>query len=241
LSRAFHSLRAGRESRSCSLSFLRWSECSRRKEHSLDKVLNTNAKQEYFDSIAEKWEGFMDVHALKIALRRVVAELNLDTEEVVLDLGCGTGILTGILLEVLSDRGHIHAVDFSPAMIEVAQSKGHDRRITWHIADALHLPIPDSSIDRVVCFSSWPHFPDYGSAAREVCRVLRNHGTLAILHLQSREKINHIHTSAGGPIAQDLLPPASALASLLRTNRFVPTKTVDDDCMYLIVATKEST
>jgi ubiquinone/menaquinone biosynthesis C-methylase UbiE len=205
----------------------------------LDKALSSNAKQEYFDSIAEKWEGFMDVHALEIALRRVVAELSLGPEEVVLDLGCGTGILTGILLEVLSDWGHIHAVDFSPAMIEVAQSKSHDRRITWHIADALDLPIPDSSIDRVVCFSSWPHLSDYGAAAKEVYRVLRNHGTLVILHLQSREKINHIHASAGGPIAQDLLPPASALASLLRTNNFLPKETVDDDRMYLIVATKE--
>ncbi len=204
----------------------------------MDKILSSNAKQEYFDSLAEKWEGFMDVHALEIALRHVVADLNIGPEEVVLDLGCGTGILTGVLLEVLSDRGHIHAVDFSPAMIEVAQSKGHARRITWHIADALDLPIPDSSIDRVVCFSSWPHLSDAGAAAKEVYRVLRNHGTLAILHLQSREKINHIHSFAGGPIAQDLLPPASTLASLLRTHSLMPTTTVDDDRMYLIVATK---
>ncbi len=204
----------------------------------MDKVQSSNAKQEYFDSIAEKWEGFMDVHALEIALRHVIADLNIGPEEVVLDLGCGTGILTGILLEVLSDRGHIHAVDFSPAMIEVARSKGDDRRITWHVADALHLPISDSSIDRAVCFSSWPHFPDSGLAAEEVHRVLRNHGTLAILHLQSREKINQIHTSAGGAISRDLLPPASTLASLLRTHSLMPTTTVDDDRMYLIVATK---
>jgi len=182
----------------------------------------------------------MDIHALSIALRHAVAELDIGRDEVVLDLGCGTGILTGILLERLSDRGHIHAVDFSPAMIEVAQSKGYDRRITWHIADALHLPISDSSIDRVVAFSSWPHLSDYASAAREVYRVLTNHGTLTILHLQSREKINHIHTSAGGPIVRDLLPPAFALASLLRTNSLIPTKTIDDDRMYLIVATKEA-
>lgn len=199
-----------------------------------------NPRQEYFDSIAERWEGFMDIHALETALRHAVAELNIGPEDAVLDLGCGTGILTGILRNVLSDHGHIHAVDFSPAMIEVAQSKGHDRRITWHIADALHLPVPDSSIDHVVCFSSWPHFPDPGAAAREVHRVLRNHGSLAILHLQSREKINLIHTSAGGPIARDLLPPASTLASLLRTNSLIPTKTVDDDRMYLIAATKQS-
>jgi demethylmenaquinone methyltransferase/2-methoxy-6-polyprenyl-1,4-benzoquinol methylase len=180
----------------------------------------------------------MDVHAVAIALQRVVSELNIGPEDVVLDLGCGTGILTGILLGVLSDRGHIHAVDFSPAMIRVAQSKVYDRRITWHIADALHLSVSDSSIDRVVCFSSWPHFADFDAAAREIYRVLRNHGTLAILHLQSREKINHIHASAGGPIAGDLLPPATQLTSILQENSLIPTRTVDDDRMYLIVATK---
>jgi len=206
----------------------------------LDNAPGTNAKQEYFESIAEKWDGFIDVHALEMALRHVVADLNIGPEEVVLDLGCGTGILTGVLRGVLSHRGHIHAVDFSPAMIEVARSKGDDRRITWHVADALHLPLPDSSIDRVVCFSSWPHLPDYGLAAREAYRVLKNHGTLTILHLQSREKINQIHTSAGGPIAGDLLPPASHVTSILKANGLIPGRTIDDDSMYLIVAAKDS-
>jgi demethylmenaquinone methyltransferase/2-methoxy-6-polyprenyl-1,4-benzoquinol methylase len=205
----------------------------------LDKVPGTNAKREYFESIAEKWDGFMDVQALEMALRHVVADLHIGPEEVVLDLGCGTGILTGVLRGILSDRGHIHAVDISPAMIEVARSKGDDRRITWHIADVLHLPLPDSSIDRAVCFSSWPHFPDSGLAAREVHRVLRNHGTLAILHLQSREKINQIHTSAGGPIAGDLLPPASHVAPILEMHHLLPGRIIDDDRMYLLVATKE--
>jgi demethylmenaquinone methyltransferase/2-methoxy-6-polyprenyl-1,4-benzoquinol methylase len=202
-------------------------------------VPGTNSKREYFDGIAEKWEGLMDVHALEIALRNVVAELNIGPEEVVLDLGCGTGILTGILVGLLSDRGRIHAVDFSPAMIAVAEAKHHDRKISWHLADALHLPVPDSSIDRVVCFSSWPHFPDHGAVAGEITRVLRNGGTLAILHLQPKETVNHIHSSAGGPIAEDLLPPAAHVASLLRTNNLTPARIVDDDRMYLIVATKE--
>ena len=71
----------------------------------MDNIPSTNAKQEYFESIAEKWDGIIDIHALEIALRHVVADLNIGPEEVVLDLGCGTGILAGVLLGVLSPAG----------------------------------------------------------------------------------------------------------------------------------------
>ncbi len=202
---------------------------------------NATAKIAFFDGIADKWDGWEDLDSLPLKLKEALEELGLGPNESVVDVGCGTGNLTKAVLAKLSTKGHVTAVDFSPAMIAAAQKKISDPRVTWHAADVHHLPIADGAADRVICYSVWPHFDDPAVCARELIRILRPGGVLHVWHLASRETINEIHANAGDAVAPDVLHPAEETAALLSEEGMVIKEVIDDDRRYLVTAIKTST
>lgn len=201
--------------------------------------MKDNSKVEFFNGIAAKWDGWEDLPGLRMKLAAGIEEFGVGPNETVLDLGCGTGNLTLALLDRLSARGRIAAVDAAPRMIEEARRKIEDPRVEWFIADVRRLPLPDSYCDRAICFSVWPHIEDRAAAAAELGRVLRPGGALHIWHLISREKVNQVHASSGGEIRHDRLPPAEDTADLLIKSGFRVTAVLDEKERYLVSAVRE--
>jgi ubiquinone/menaquinone biosynthesis C-methylase UbiE len=195
-------------------------------------------KAAYFDSIAPKWDSWEDLERLAERLDAGVGELGMGEDEVVLDVGCGTGNLTRALLSWLSQRGKVKAVDFSPRMIGEAKTKISDPRVTWHIADAVDLPLENEAVDRVICCSVWPHFDDHAAVLKELRRVLRPVGMLHIWHLSSRRFINEIHTAAGEAVSKDVLAPVEETRAVLDRSGFAPFTAVEDETHYLVSAVK---
>lgn len=98
----------------------------------------------------------------------------------VLELACGTGILTRALLKSLPRDGRLVATDLNQPMLEHAQRRlGADPRLEWKLSDAMKLPFPDESFDRVVCQFGVMFFPDKAAALAEARRVLRPGGEMA--------------------------------------------------------------
>lgn len=98
----------------------------------------------------------------------------------VLELACGTGVMTARLLQSLDGEAQITATDLNEAMLSVARGKlGEDTRVTWRPADATSLPFGDGSFDAAVCQFGWMFFPDKDLAMREVRRTLAAGGQLA--------------------------------------------------------------
>lgn len=192
----------------------------------------------FFDGIAEKWDGWEDLARLSQKLADGLAELGVRPDEKVLDVGCGTGNLTRALLAKLSPAGRVVAVDISPRMVEVARSKISDPRVSWHSEDARRLPLADGAVDRVLCYSVWPHFEDRKAVAAELGRVLRPGGSLHVWHLASRHKINEIHAGAGEAIRRDTLPPVRETADLLAAAGFRIATARESDAGYLVTAVK---
>ena len=200
--------------------------------------MTVNHRTDFFDTIADKWDGWEDLPALEKKLADGLGEFGVRADERVVDIGCGTGNLTRALLSRLSPKGKIVAVDISPRMIEVAKRKVSDPRVSWHPTDARRLPIDDAGCDRVFCYSVWPHFDDRAAVAAELGRVLTPGGLLHVWHLIPRERINEIHAGAGEAVRGDVLPPAEETAELLAAAGFRIVTASESDGRYLVTAVK---
>lgn len=96
----------------------------------------------------------------------------------VLDVGCGTGMLSEQLLSALPSC-RLAGIDLSPAMVERARARLAGRAEVRE-ADAERLPFHDGVFDLVVCNDSFHHYPDPDRAAFQMWRVLRKGGALVL-------------------------------------------------------------
>jgi ubiquinone/menaquinone biosynthesis C-methylase UbiE len=201
-------------------------------------MIMSNAHQVYFDSIADQWDGWMDMTWITTRLEEGLTRFGLGADETVLDVGCGTGNLIRVLLGRLSERGRVIAVDLSSRMLELARAKNDDRRVELRQVHARDLDLADRALDRVICFSVWPHVDAPEATARELHRVLKPGGWLHVWHIDSRETINQVHAEAGEAVRGDILVPAAELAVLLGAAGFEVTEVVDNETEYVVSARK---
>jgi ubiquinone/menaquinone biosynthesis C-methylase UbiE len=94
---------------------------------------------------------------------------------VALDAACGTGRHAAYLASL----GHaVIGVDATPEMLAVAREKLPDAEL--HEADLRDLPLPDDSVDLIVCAIALSHVPDLAPVFAEFVRVLHPNGNLVL-------------------------------------------------------------
>jgi ubiquinone/menaquinone biosynthesis C-methylase UbiE len=95
----------------------------------------------------------------------------------VLEVACGTGIVTERLARRLAGQGTLVATDLNDAMIAHARTRiAENPALEWRQADGMGLPFPDYAFDAVVCEFGLMFFPDKAKGVREAFRVLRPGG-----------------------------------------------------------------
>jgi SAM-dependent methyltransferase len=109
----------------------------------------------------------------------------LDAAEVrvgqrVLDVACGTGVVTRLLAERVGSTGRVVGFDFNPGMLAAARAAAPGRAIEWLEGNAMSMPLPDATFDAVVCQQGLQFIPDKLAALREMRRVLVPSGRLAM-------------------------------------------------------------
>lgn len=123
----------------------------------------------------------------------------------VLDLGAGTGKLTGQLVAA----GHtVTAVDPSEGMLE--QLRARLPSVTIAQGPAEQVPLPDSAFDVVTAAQAW-HWFDQPAATAECARLLRPGGRLALVWNQRDESSGWVAAAwrpinRGGAVGMSLLP-----------------------------------
>lgn len=102
--------------------------------------------------------------------REALSDLELDSRASVLDVGCGTGELTGVLTEETPPDARIVGVDADPDLLRVARDRIPDR-VSTCAGDAIRLPVRDDAVDLLACQALLINLPDPRAAIREFARV----------------------------------------------------------------------
>ncbi len=100
------------------------------------------------------------------------------TGQKVLEIGCGRGVGTEIILERFG-AGEVHAFDLDPKMIELARKRLAEfpaEKLQLYVGDAERIDAPDNSYDAVFDFAIIHHIPNWPNALHEVARVLKPGG-----------------------------------------------------------------
>lgn len=144
---------------------------------------------------------------------RVADAAQLAPRQHVLDVGCGTGVLTRAAAARVGGGGRVAGLDASPDMLAVASRNGGGA-IEWHLGRAEAMPFADRSFDAVVSQFALMLFADPRAALREMARVARPGGTLAVCVLDALERVPGYHaltdllgTLFGDIIADAMRPP----------------------------------
>ncbi len=141
-----------------------------------------------FDAIAPRYD-FLN-HLLSAGVdrlwrRRAIRSLALTGRETVLDLCTGTGDLAIEARRARPGAARVVGVDFSGAMLRFGIDKLHrgglDRDIVLVRGDAATIPVADASVDAVTIAFGIRNVEDREAACREIARVLKPGGRLAIL------------------------------------------------------------
>jgi len=110
---------------------------------------------------------------------RVINAAHICRGQRVVDVACGTGVLTRAVAERVGANGFTVGVDINEGMLSIAREKAP--AVEWHQAPAEKLPLDDDSFDSVVCQFGLMYFADQQAALEEMMRVLRPGGNLAVV------------------------------------------------------------
>lgn len=153
-----------------------------------------NGSGAMFDAIAARYDLVNRVISLGIDQswrKKTVRSLALGGSARVLDLATGTADLA-IMIASRVEGSTVVGLDPSGAMLAVGerklQKKGLSERVSLVQGDAEALPFPDRSFDGVSIAFGIRNVPDRGRALREMARVTRLGGRIAVLELSEPRK-----------------------------------------------------
>ena len=184
--------------------------------------------RQFTGAAAENYQrNFVPAIATPVS-RDLLRTADLQPGERVLDVACGTGVISRLAAKRVGTIGTVTGIDIAGDMIEVAKAvpAPSGATIDWRVADAASLPIPDASFDVVLCQMGLMFMENRIAAISEMRRVLVPSGRVVVntpgriqpvFELMERALVEHISPDLGGFVSAVFsMHDPDAVAALLR-------------------------
>jgi ubiquinone/menaquinone biosynthesis C-methylase UbiE len=156
----------------------------------MDARLQLRVQRYGWDRAADYYERYW-ARQLEPAQRRLLELADLQRCERVLDVACGTGLVTFPAAAAVGRAGSVLATDISEVMVtrlQHAAARDHMSNVTAEQMDAQRLGAADGSFDAVLCSLGLMYIPDPLASLREMRRVLRDGGRVAVAVWGARDR-----------------------------------------------------
>lgn len=145
--------------------------------------------EEYFDTLSSSWEANLEPCGTKHGVTAFLAGIKPGSR--VLDVGCGTGIMTQAYLD--AGAAEVVGLDVACGMIAIAQEKfAHDARVRFQCANIYDYE-DERPFDAFVAYNVYPHLMDKEKLARKAAELLKADGRFIVAHGIGRTAINAHH------------------------------------------------
>ena len=165
-------------------------------------------------------------------LKNIVASARIAKGDVVLDVGTGTGILVPLIEEYGPQL--ILACDLSEVMLAHLQEQYPYAKTIC--ADVRDLALPDGGVHVVFMNACYPNIVDKGGSFANISRMMKPGGRMVISHPLGRSFVELLKEKSPFPL--DDFPERSEAKKLLEPYGFVIADFVDEEKLYILVATK---
>lgn len=145
---------------------------------------------------------------------------SLKPGEVVVDLGCGGGLDVLLASKKVGPVGKAIGIDMTPEMIALARKNAArsaggkmPSNVEFHLAQIDKLPLPDSSVDCVISNCVINLAPDKRTVFREIARVLRPGGRLAVSDIALKKPLPR-------EVAEDVMAYVGCIAGAILISEY---------------------
>ena len=124
--------------------------------------------------LAESYERFMVPSLFAPWSTYLIQRANPQPGEHVLDVACGTGIVTRNVAPRVGSHGMVIGIDLNPDMLSMARVAAEREGLTseWRLSSAEKLPFPDGNFDLVLCQFGLMFFSDRHASLTDVfCKI----------------------------------------------------------------------
>ena len=143
----------------------------------MDSALQRRVQRYGWDKAAQFYENFWQ-NQLKPAQDKLMDMADLEKGERVIDIACGTGLVSFPAAKKVGPTGLVLATDISDKMVEIGNKTAGEKfpNVRFERMDAEELLVPDEEFDAAVCALGLMYFPDPVKALKEMYRVTRRDG-----------------------------------------------------------------
>lgn len=141
---------------------------------------NNKHNQQIIEQFTSQAAGYTAIASHSDALDKLIEIIRPDKDDTVLDVACGSGIVS---LAFARHVKEVTGIDLTAAMLKQAkmqQERSGLDNISWMIGDADALPFSDSSFSIVVTRFSFHHFLDPKAVLKEMIRVCKPGGSIMV-------------------------------------------------------------